>query len=803
MNINKEQIRASDPHACVYVSASAGTGKTKILIDRLVRILILGKSPLKNILCITFTQSAALEVKKRLINKMHLFFQCSYEQLISELFSIFGREPQDWEIDNARRLYTNFLLAPNLKIGTLHSFCLDLLTRFSEKNFKKIINNAEQKRIIICSIYKIISHQSYIKDEEFFLYVKDLVEHSDLITPILNSSFEEHKCELEKMFGIKLLKKRQLLTDFYKNIRVNDIIDAYNIVAKCEGGHISEALRYLQNGGFKKSFAKYAKIFLTKSGEPRKNFLKSATVNLYPDESSIINEHKEEVLKYFAHINALEAGLVNLRLSYLGLKALKLYENQKIAEGFISYADILNDAYELLTQSEISAWVRMIIDQEVDHVLIDEAQDLNTIQWSIIKSITEEFFSGDSARQTERTVFIIGDYKQSIFGFQGAEPEIFKNAYFYYKNATIHSRKKWVEINLNCSYRSAQEILDFTNTYISSGLIGCNYEEQKASNKDFSGKIEEVSIGYKKLDTDSWLIPGLVEYRDKNDQIAYIILEKVKEMIMKDHVSAEEIMILFRKRSILQQKIINLFISDNIPIFLYGSNKLEDYLIIKGFVATLKFIIKPHDELSLMSMLKSKIFDLSEESIFEIYTKGFFNNLEKYNKALISELNALIKYAENKSVYDILIFLLLKAQSRLDLFEKKLLLAFLNIARDFEKLGRAGIASFIRWFYDLESIYKDEILRESAVKIMTIHASKGMESDAVILADFCDITKIVQPKSIWVNYYKLIHLKNLRSIDKINLELESLKYTDSLESTRLLYVALTRARKYLFICKNE
>ncbi len=799
-----EQIKASDPGYCVYVSASAGTGKTKVLIDRIIRILILGKSKLKNILCITFTQSAALEIKTRLIEKLKFYSLCEYNELEVELALISGKKPSITELEMAKSLYADFLCFPDLEICTLHSFCLRLLKDYSEQSFDKIINEADHRRLVNLSISSITydAQKDGMGKNALYSYVEDVIKNTKLSSiDISNQRFEELSMGMERVLGFKLFKKKDLLKTYYTNLRLDNLVRACNAIIDAGNTEplLQTMLSFIESKRFRSNFKEYAGIFLTKSGDVRKNFLKKSVILNYPDEYNIIYSHKNETIECLLKLCAMEAGERSLRCFYLGLKALKVYNFVKNKEGFIDYDDILIEANRLLNESHSSSWVQMNVDAKIDHVLVDEAQDLNEIQWSIIKTITAEFFSGQGARQIERTIFIVGDYKQSIFGFQGARPGIFNDICSYYREAALNAGKNWRELALNSSYRTAQTILDSVNIFLQSNQVGTKYDKQVSYNGKLDGEFIERYITNQKENIDSWLIPGLNKKSDHADEIANALLIEVKKTLNELNINLGEIMILLRKRGSLQEKIISLFLQNGINITSYSANKLQDYPIISDFISALKFISNPKDYLSLVVLLKSKIFMVEENEIYILCKDNLLDNVKNYKPDLYLRLEKIRSFGKQNSIYNLLSLLLYQIIDRITSFEKALILNLLDIVKTFEKLGRAGIISFINWFSDLDASYKDDILDSRAIKLLTIHASKGMESNVVMIADFRDIMKVRAPEFIWVNGYKFVNLKHISYSDNIRPQVDSRKQLDLLESARLTYVAMTRARTRLII----
>jgi len=455
------QKQASDPNYSVYVNASAGSGKTKVLIDRILRLVILGGTNLKNILCITFTNAAAEEMLERLKNKVKTWYFLDEISLVKELKELIDHDISKEIIKLARSLY-GILLAEShrMKIQTMHAFCARILNiSASDASDRRIISNAEKHFLLKRAYYEAMKSealQKIVTDLSILFNNQTLFEHTvDLINQYTKFSTYLHRIDylflvILKTFNFEEDFDLDIFLDRELNLLKNDelfLIAKALLQSNKENAQLMEKWLTSDLEEKKRDLFEYADIFLTKEHNKR---IKIVGIKALDESMQIsLHAHQQKIYEIIQIKKSYVAVLHNFAFIRFAKEVFLNYEKFKDEDGLLDYDQLLINTIKLLKESDDRHWLLWKLDCEVDHILVDEAQDLNLSQWKIIQLLSEEFFSGYGAKDNNRTIFIVGDQKQSIFGFQGAEPNIFANIASYYRDKTHHAFKKWIEIDFN------------------------------------------------------------------------------------------------------------------------------------------------------------------------------------------------------------------------------------------------------------------------------------------------------------------------------------------------------------------
>ena len=438
------QRQASDPNYSVWVSASAGTGKTKILTDRFLRLLITGVEP-SNILCLTFTNAAAVEMQARINSKLKHLSLCDTKKLEEELFLMSGNKPLPQEIENAKTLYDKILNSNEpLNIYTIHAFCQKILNTFPlEAGITPEFKILEETKLQ--DIFLNIRNEIYLSDE-----------YNDLIKILLNRF---HEITLQDIFTEIIEQKIKFKKLFTHKTISNEIYNKR--LALGELNNIYDKVKNL--------FAEYdlaiepKEVFFTKDGKKRKSLLSKELIRQYPklllELEKIISEiyrleelRRIEELEY--HTNLLT------KLAYI---ILKKYDSYKEENNLLDYDDLIYYTEKLLNNKTTHEWLLHKLENEINHILVDEAQDTSPQQWNIITNLITEFNAVD---KPNNSTYIDGDDKQSIFSFQVADLHNFSIVNDHLKANLTNANKKFKNISLECSYRSCAEILQFTHNIL-------------------------------------------------------------------------------------------------------------------------------------------------------------------------------------------------------------------------------------------------------------------------------------------------------------------------------------------------
>lgn len=839
---------ASNPQISAWVFASAGSGKTKILVDRVLRLLLEDVSPAK-ILCLTFTKVAAAEMESRINSALAEWVLCSDVELVKKLQELSGNSPSTIEIKKARTLFVKILdEEAKIKVQTIHSFCQSLIKIFPfeakvspnfellEENREKLLLRQAQKEVMkkaqenesLKNLIKKIN--SKLHDEALMDLTSELISKRERIVALKENFFgiEGIVNEIFKKFSLtKNDNEEKFITEFLENFdrqEISQLASELETSGSTKNIEMANRIKSFLNSPTFENFSEYKLAFFTQKNEARKVAGKNADGLM-----AVMDEQRQLIKKISDKFNSLKiANDTSLLLNFVD-QILQNYAALKKQNSFLDYNDLIIETNRLLANPDFSDWIKMKMDSNFDHILIDESQDTNQQQWAIIKALSEDFFSGESAAKNQRSIFIVGDEKQSIFSFQGAEPDISARIFSYFAEKLGENLKK---IELNNSYRSTTEILAAVDKVFSDSQRKnaiSKVSEFKAHRAVRSGvglveiwpqvrneKAEKEEKNYE------WKIDFSKDEEQKEKEIlARITATKIKNWIENKRIITAkqrpinygDIMILLRTRTNgFLDELVNFFHQYQIPFSSISRIKFSENLLVQDLLAAAKFALLPHDDLNLACLLKSPIFGISEEDLLEICLKKNAQQSTIYgsldNSNLKTELDEIIEKSQNLNCFEFFYFLLHEKNHQqnfisyfgdesLEILNKFTLLVF-----DFYKNFSGNLQKFLEFVekIDPEISLSDE--ENNRVKITTVHGSKGLQAPVVMLLDCSfDFNKLQNHREeiSWLNNFPLWCskksdeneiLKEYRATKKIEVEEEYL---------RLLYVAMTRAEDELYI----
>ncbi|KJV81932.1 RPE1 domain protein [Rickettsia hoogstraalii str. RCCE3] len=841
------QQQASDPNYSVWVSASAGTGKTKILTDRFLRLLITGVEP-SNILCLTFTNAASIEMQARINSKLKHLSLCDAEKLENELFLMSGNKPLPQEIENAKTLYDKILNSNEpLNIYTIHAFCQKILNTFPlEAGITPEFKILEETKLQ--DIFLNIRNEIYLSDE-----------HNDLIKILLNRF---HEITLQDIFT-EIIEQKIKFKKLFTHKTIPEEINNKRF-ALGELNNIYDKVKNL--------FAEYdleiepKEVFFTKDGKKRKSFLSKELIRKYPKLLLELEKITSEIyrLDELRRIEELEYH-TNL-LTKLAYIILKKYDSYKEENNLLDYDDLIYYTEKLLNNKTTHEWLLHKLENEINHILVDEAQDTSPVQWNIITILITEFNAAD---KPSNSTFIVGDDKQSIFSFQGADLHNFSLVNEQLKANLTNANKKFKNITLECSYRSCVEILQFTHNVLKN--IKSNYPSLFLSDNPLisSFPTHQGSVTVWPLVTSEkqeelfWALP---EDYENSKSAADLLIEKIVNFIQEQikneeilpstvsRISEKDFMILVRKRDEFSNNLIKELSKAKLKVEASDRVNLKENLTIMDLMSVAKFVLLPDDDLNLAGLLKSPIIGISERQLYELLVNKNDNSLwdilssheDIYNK--LTSLIEIYKISTVENFFDLVV-------NNLNLREiydddsddmiNELLTLSKNYANDIDN----SLQGFVAWFENNDIYIKRDMEHSDKIRVMTVHGSKGLEAPIVILCDSTTLP-ISSNKFIWDDKGEVDLLHNEANKEefegntarstaaytlvradastgltyKLPLEasyergrmffsanaadtpafLQDLKEAEKLkdlqEYIRLLYVAMTRAKDRLIIC---
>ncbi|MDP9126810.1 MAG: double-strand break repair helicase AddA [Pseudomonadota bacterium] len=873
------QRQASDPAASVWVGASAGSGKTTVLTDRVMRLLLDGVKPQK-ILCLTFTRAGAAEMAIRITNRLSLWATCSEETLDRDLEALQDRPPTKEQRLEARRLFARVLSCPGgMRIRTIHAFCQEILGRFPIEaglppHFAVIDEGdaAALEEAVFADLLRAVAQTPDspaakalgtllhgVGENRFMLAMRDVVRARAKLNEAMAAAggFDALIEALRAFLSLKPGESEDRL-----------ILEAVSPPALPEAS-LRQAALWLHEGS--KTFAErgenilawlalppterasvfgnYLESFFTGKGEPFKKVADKATLQAHPEIETIMREEEQRLLAARARIETAQVADITEAVLRFGSALNDGYAARKSLQAALDYDDLIIRTNELLHRSGVAPWVLYKLDGGLDHILVDEAQDTSRAQWSIVEALTDEFFTGAEADgPLRRTLFAVGDEKQSIFSFQDAEPEAFteKREYFTQRLRDIEQELRLV--GLNMSFRSAPAVLRAVDLVFSDPRAQAGVSAQTIQHEPVPprpgepakiGRVEvwPLSAHLETLAADDdpadWPLPiGYAEEHDPQAELAATIARKIGGWIKDQEVlpgtnrriAPGDIMILLRNRGRFADLMVRALKKEDVPVTGVDRMKLTQQLPVMDLLALIQFALLPEDDLNLANILRGPMLNLTEEQLMAAAAGrgalSLWSSLLKHAKSEVAfetataYLGRLLGEADFVTPFAFLARILnepcpgspvsgrraLWARLGLDALDP--IDELLNAAQDFSLRHAPSLEIFLHRIRATERTIKREMdQRGGQVRIMTIHGAKGLEAPIVFLPDTTGVPRLQDiPKLAWSGDDIPLYLAR-RPTGGTALRLWTDGRRKQLEEyRRLLYVALTRAARCLFIC---
>ena len=860
LTAGKQQRAAADPAYSVWVEASAGTGKTKVLTDRLLRLLLAGVEP-QRLLCLTYTKAAAAQMNERISSYLSKWTIMSDEDLGADIENLLGTQLTGQNRENlirsARMLFADLLDTPGgIKIQTIHSFCQDILKRFPlEANISPYFDVLDDRgrEDVLARIKKElladeINETSPIKSAvEYFTH--NLSEYS--FPKVLNhitanrAILEE---VLEKYAGLEqflpILARHLNVTDsddedtlkavFMQSVNHDEVkrnTEAWSHGGKSDREKCDKLSRIFSHKQTAADYEIYKTVFLTVKGQPLSERYMAGKDAQKADEELLNRAYQEA-----ERLQKMNQKLEKLRLynstKYFLILAEELnrkYREYKEQKSVSDYDDLILLTRRLLSDPTTAAWVLYKLDGGIDHILLDEAQDTSPEQWDIIKYLSEEFFAGAGINNKRNTIFAVGDRKQSIFSFQGADPDKFDTMSKYFADKAGNSFKK---VNLEVSFRSAPAILQTVNKIFASPdtAKGVVSDGETVNHKPFrAGEFGHVEIWEPfiaeendKAQDDSQLLPPMemCPRTSVRTKLAKAIAGRIKSMVNEtfqtDHpLNFRDFMVLVRKRDAFVDEFIRACKKMHVEISGADKMVLTEQIAVQDLISLGKFLLLPNDDLSLAEVLKSPLFGLDDDDLTELcwdrkkallWTR--LSDNPKYAD-VYKQLQTLLDKTDYIRPYELYNFVLTKMGGRRHFIERMglevedALDEFINLTISFEQNNTPSLQEFIEWMEQSDVVIKRQTEQKeiNAVRLMTVHGSKGLQAPVVFLPDTISVKSYKCEQNILFDdeyaYYPLnadAYDDNCLSVKQKNDEKANEEYR------RLLYVALTRAEDQMIIC---
>ena len=807
------QRQAANPLNSVWVSASAGSGKTKVLTDRVLNLLLSDTRP-ERILCLTFTKAAAAEMANRITKTLKEWTVADDTILKEELRKLIGLPPTPETCVKARQLFIDVLETPGgMKIMNLHAFCQSVLKRFPiEANVPPQFDIADEAKAT--SLMKEALHQVLLQPE----FETDI--------DFLSDYFSEK--DMEKLFK-HIVANETKYTHLFRHFKththiVNELKKRYNLTKYHSEKDIFIDYFYpLKLNCYTQEDFQRSQI----------EFDLKAEQFLLKDLSDIRAKFKDdieaqEIFALLEKTRLLKTIQITGYMLHITEYVIRYYRTAKNKASLLDYDDLIEKTQALLSNGTMSSWVMYKMDQGIDHILVDEAQDTSPQQWEIIRLISEEFFAG-LGRETNvvRTIFVVGDKKQSIYSFQGADPNEFERMHTYFSQRIQSAQKTFETIPLNTSFRSVTVVLDLVNKLLDNpqaqtGILKPSETAIHTAARQGEGGLIEIwpLVSVEKNDSnESWQIPkqqqsetGIVKLsRQIAGKIAHMIRSKEILESTNRPIQPKDIMILVSKRTGIVPELVRALKEKNIPVAGIDRLNLSSHIAIQDLIAIAQFALLPDDDLTLATIIKSPLIRMNEHDLMMLCTQrknaSLWHYLQTKNEFISNKLKDILNQADKVPVYEFFAYLLGPMGGRkafVSRFGNEVHEAFdefLALCLEFEQNNIPSLQNFIQWFQNRDNVIKRDLDQSdlNTVKIMTIHGSKGLQGNIVFMPDAQRLPS-TESTFFWDDDIPLwIARASFRTTDTQHL-LNQNKQLSEEEYHRLLYVALTRARDRLYIC---
>jgi ATP-dependent helicase/nuclease subunit A len=871
------QTFAADPAASAWVEASAGSGKTKLLTDRLLRLLLAGVPP-GRILCLTFTKAAAAEMATRLALRLGEWAIADDPKLAEMLQKLTGAIPGREGLAAARRLFVEVLEQPGgMRISTLHGFAQSLLRGFPlEAGLAPqfAVMQEQDGRALLARERDALLAGGAAQDALAVLAKYQApTRFAEVINTMAGASSKvlEAVQNRQGIAGLRAALARKL--GILPGEEDETAIEAAVIDAP-EAENLRAATKLLLAGGKQdvghgqklavwfalpdaQRIAKHAdwrSIFITGDDTVR---IKLATQKLGARQDEINNFMRHEGERQLVLDGKRAAARVlaaSMALFAIGTPVLRRYQAAKENAGLLDYDDLIAGARKLLDNPG-SAWVLFKLDDGLDHILLDEAQDSNPDQWDIVHALSAEFFAGLGARDEQRSIFAVGDQKQSIYAFQGADVERFKDAKGHYEGIVKAAGLEFRPVPLDVSFRSTEPVLAlvdavFADAPARDGVAPDATLRHYADRAGHAGSVELWPIlQTAKADAPpDWAPPEqAVAAEGAAPALAAALAQRIKRMIEHETLPARvekgredaqphgrrirpgDILVLLRarKRGGFAPALVRELKKLSIPVGGIDRMVLANELAVQDMLALAAWLLLPDDDLNLAALLKSPLIGLDEEALFKLAhgrDKSTLHAALMTHRGSATALGRVADWLSGQAAqldfitpYGLFADVLgapgpldpragrARMLARLGPDAGDPLDELLNAALEHEKLNPPSLQGFVHWLRQGGA----EIKREAeaagdVVRIMTVHGAKGLQAPIVILPD---TTRKAQDRTtlrwfedggedlpVWapqVKGFEAPALATQRQADQAK---------DDREDHRLLYVALTRAEDRLIIC---
>jgi ATP-dependent helicase/nuclease subunit A len=868
--LRERQARASNPKVSAWVSANAGSGKTHVLAQRVLRLLLDGAPPAQ-MLCLTFTKAAAANMADRVFNTLSKWTSLGDDALAKEIIDCGAHRPGPQELSFARQLFARTIETPGgLKIQTLHAFSERLLRLFPfEANVAahfKVLDEREAKLMLLEARDAALADLRVSRHSAAALEVvaseSGAFRFDELLQEALGraETFGAHDDAQAYAAALSLA------------LGLQPGATAAGVEAEMIGGDIGrrrrEAWARQLDAGEKTDRKLAAKLraadddnapeariqalldaFFIEGGEgdPRGCTTKGLRERL----PALDDDLRREQDRLHVLRQRRRAALTLARSGALFTVAKSIlagFARMKAGRSALDFDDQIARALALVTRSS-AAWVLHKLDYGLDHLLLDEAQDTSGAQWGVLAALTAEFFAGAGARGVNRTVFAVGDEKQSIFSFQGAAPEKFAEMKRAFETRHRDAERPFADVPLTFSFRSSQTILDavdmtFRSENARRGVVAAGEPPpiHQAIRRDLKGVVElwPPIVPSQTPDPEDWRMP--LDEKPQDDPavvLARRIAEVIKRWLSADsrervvdartgearRIRASDVLILVRKRNAFFEAMIRALKLQQVPVAGADRLKLNEHIAVMDLIAAGRAALLREDDLTLACVLKSPLIGLDEDALFKLAAERRGSLAEALaasddGPAYEAARRLAVWRARTKALSPFAFYARILGEDggrraligRLGHEARDPIDEFLTLALAHEQREAPSLHNFLAEVEAADAeIKRDMEVEADGVRVLTVHASKGLEAPIVFLPDVCSAPdgrndpKLLRLPSAKPGDPPLLAWgkRSKEDADAVAKARSEAREAEAGEHRRLLYVAMTRTAQRLVVAGYE
>lgn len=856
---NREQRLASDPAVSAFVAASAGSGKTKLLTDRLLRLMLSGVAP-ERIQCLTFTKAAAAEMAVRLQRRLGQWVtldDAALDRVLREL----AIEPNDDMRRRARALFARVLDLPGgMRIGTIHAFCQSLLRRFPleaalSPHFQVVDDRDADDALTAAREDMLASANTdamrgalrelagLASAEQFGSHIGVLENDRERLRNALKLS--DLAAAQRRALGVAATSDADIVANAVDWQAEPELRQAATIVqqlgAKTVSERASRMLQWLSLSAELRAehWSQWRDEFLNASGQVRApgGFVSKKVTDAHPYLAEVFLAEGERVLGVIDARRALALANISSALMTLTAPVLQDYAERKQASGWVDYGDLITRTSDLLCDPG-TAWVLYKLDGGLDHLLLDEVQDTAPDQWEIAHALSAEFFAGAGARDTHRTVFAVGDRKQSIYAFQGADVDGFNAARDLLKQRVEAAGETFRQTPLDVSFRSTQPVLSLVDAVFSDPIAAAGVVEpgetlkHHADRADHAGSVELWPLApWPTLpEPEPWAVPDANDRQPTAlqhlaDTLAeWIAAQTAGDVMLESRgraMTPGDVLVLVRRRNDFARALVRALKERNVPVAGLDRLMLTEQAAVQDLLALADALLLPQDDLTFAAVLTSPLGGLSDDDLmalavgrrghlFEALRERVHEN-PRWQSAwdFFATLLARVDYV---SPYALLSEALGPLGGRARLYARlgpeaaEPVDELLHAALSYVQAHPPSLQGFLHWFRRSGAeVKREQEADANQVRVMTVHGAKGLQAPLVVIPD----TTAVPPDEgsiVWaedpqtqvsVPLFSPRKEFRCRAVDQIRQDLSRRRME---EHNRLLYVALTRAEDRVMVC---